>query len=88
VKETKAEKTARLLRTGRLRVYSVTPSEIAAECKGDSGELYTLGWRDGHWRCSCKARVDCSHLNALWAVTAVARNQLQEHGRRDVRSQV
>ena len=54
-------------------MYSVTPSEIAAECKGDSGELYTLGWRDGHWRCSCKARVDCSHLNALWAVTAVAR---------------
>ena len=54
-------------------MYSVTRDEIAAECKGDSGELYTLGWRDGHWRCSCKARVDCSHLGALWCVVAVAR---------------
>jgi hypothetical protein len=74
MKETKAEKTRRLLTSGRLRVYSVSSDHLEAECRGDSGELYTLGWRDGHWRCSCKARVDCSHLGALWCVTAVAKD--------------
>ena len=54
-------------------MFYVNATEIAAECKGDSGELYRLGWKDGRWTCSCKARVDCSHLGALWSVTAVAR---------------
>ena len=73
MKETKAQKSHRLLISGRLRVFRVTADLIAAECKGDSGELYTLGWKDGRWGCSCAARTDCSHLNALWAVVAITR---------------
>ena len=73
MRETKAQKADRYLTSGRLRVYSVTRSEIAAECRGDSGEVYTLGWKSGRWMCSCLARVDCSHLGALWRVTAVVK---------------
>jgi hypothetical protein len=66
-------KGARLLVSGRLRVTSVLDGEIRAECRGDSGEVYKLGRYDEVWRCSCPARTACSHLHALWAVTAVDR---------------
>ena len=76
-RETKSDKAVRLLVTGRLRVYHVDRKSIVAECKGDSGELYTLGWlplAGGYrWDCTCPARRDCSHLMALQCVTAVAR---------------
>jgi uncharacterized Zn finger protein len=72
-RENVREKGARLLVSGRLRVTSVVDGEIRAECRGDSGEVYTLGRVDEVWRCSCPARTACSHLHALWAVTAVDR---------------
>lgn len=70
-RENKRLKAARLLVTGRLRVLRVDRDFIAAEVRGDSGEIYNLLWRDQRWTCSCKARTDCSHLGALWAVVAV-----------------
>jgi len=72
-RENKRVKAIRLLVSGRLRVLRVDSDFIAAECRGDSGEVYNLLWRDQRWTCSCQARVDCSHLNALWAVVAVSR---------------
>jgi hypothetical protein len=72
-RENKRLKAMRLLVTGRLRVLRVDSNFISAECRGDSGEVYTLGWHEQHWMCSCPARTDCSHLNALWAVVAVSR---------------
>lgn len=68
MKETKAEKSYRILREGRLRIYSVTSTSILAECRGDT-ETYRLTYMGGHWTCDCPARVDCSHLSALWLVT-------------------
>jgi hypothetical protein len=73
-RENKMLKAARLLVTGRLRVLRVDEGFISAECRGDSGEVYTLGFHEQHWMCSCPARTDCSHLNALWAVVAVSRS--------------
>ena len=72
-RESKQLKAMRLLVTGRLRVLRVDRDFIAAECRGDSGEVYNLLWKHQHWTCSCAARTDCSHLNALWAVVAVNR---------------
>jgi len=72
-KENVREKADRLLTSGRLRVTSVVDGDIRAECRGDSGEVYHLGRYDETWRCSCPARTACSHLHALWAVTAVER---------------
>ena len=68
-------KASRLLVTGRLRVLKVEGNLIVAECRGDSGEVYNLGHdaRRKEWRCTCPARTACSHLHALWAVTAVKR---------------
>ena len=71
-RENARDKSVRLLVSGRLRVTSVIGSEILAECRGDSGEVYTLGHVDEVWSCSCPARTACSHLHALWAVTAVS----------------
>ena len=67
----KRMKAMRLLVTGRLRILRVDSNFIAAECKGDRGVMYELLWKDGLWTCSCPARTDCSHLNALWAVVSV-----------------
>jgi hypothetical protein len=72
-RETKWHKAMRLLIQGRLRVLRVDVDFIAAECRGDSGEVYRLGWRGQRWTCSCPAMTDCSHLAALWAVCAVSR---------------
>lgn len=67
----KRMKAMRLLVTGRLRILRVDSNFISAQCKGDSGAMYELLWKDGLWTCSCPARTDCSHLNALWAVVSV-----------------
>lgn len=72
-RENVRDKSVRLLISGRLRVTHVHGDEIKAECRGDSGEVYELGHVDEVWRCSCPARTACSHLHALWAVTAVER---------------
>lgn len=71
-------KALRLLVDGRLEVQRVeTGGELAglvvAECKGDSGDLYTLGFdpRRRQWRCTCpELRGQCSHITALKIVVA------------------
>ena len=68
-RENKADKGSRMLVQGRLTVTKVDGDRVVAECKGDSGEVYELGFDNGHWFCSCLARTDCSHLSALWRVT-------------------
>ena len=74
-RENVRQKGARLLVSGRLRVVKVDGNLIVAECRGDSGEVYKLGFdpRKKQFRCTCAAMGPCSHLHALWAVTAVER---------------
>lgn len=69
------DKAARLLLQGRLRVVKVDGDLVVAECRGDSGGVYSLGFdpKVRQWRCTCEARTACSHLHSLWAVTAVER---------------
>ena len=75
-RENAQDKSRRLLVNGRLRVVKVDGDLIIAECRGDSGAIYHLGHEPGArkpWRCTCPATGPCSHLYALWAVTAVGR---------------
>lgn len=72
-RENVQDKGVRLVTSARLRVTSVQGNEIQATCRGDSGEVYVLGHSDGLWSCACPARTACSHLHALWLVTAVDR---------------
>lgn len=74
--ETVAEKSRRYLAEGRLIVRvkgdSSRPGYILAECRGDSGAIYRLGFDPiaEEWRCTCEARgANCSHLAALKLVT-------------------
>jgi len=74
--ESAALKSKRLLIEGRLiveRIERLKDGEpyIVASCRGDSGEVYQLGYdpHRGEWRCTCEARGVCSHLKALWLVT-------------------
>lgn len=66
-------KASRLLIDGRLLITLCDSRIITASCRGDSGEVYALGYRDGHWDCSCPARTACAHLSALWLVTVKPR---------------
>jgi hypothetical protein len=63
----------RLLTEGRLQVTRVDPDArlIVAKCRGDSAEIYDLGFdpRTNEWRCTCEARSTCAHLVALKLVT-------------------
>lgn len=73
-RENAKDKGLRLLTSGRLRVLKVDGRTIVAECRGDSGAVYSLGHdptRAPHWRCICPATAACSHLHALWLVVAV-----------------
>jgi uncharacterized Zn finger protein len=65
------DKSRRLLVDGRLTVTRVEGNLIVATCRGDSGEVYHLGFdpRTSEWRCTCVARTTCSHLKALMLVT-------------------
>lgn len=67
-KERTDDKARRLLSTGKLRIVRMDKDFIHAECKGDNA-VYDLFYKDEHWYCSCPARIDCSHLRALWLVT-------------------
>ena len=58
----------RLLAEGRLTVLAVRPRTLDATCRGDSAEVYHLGYR-GQWFCTCPAVGVCSHLIALELVT-------------------
>ena len=62
----------RLLLDGRLTVRHVQGEIVRAECKGDSGVLYSLGhFPSRGWECTCPARTTCSHLRALMSVVTV-----------------
>lgn len=65
------DKGRRLLTEGRLLVTRVHGAVIVATCRGDSGDIYQLGYdpRNRQWRCTCMARGRCSHLVALQLVT-------------------
>jgi hypothetical protein len=71
------EKAIRILAEGRLTITQVAPlrAAIMAECKGDSGEVYLLGYDSGddRWGCQCEASAKfkrrCSHIAALQLVT-------------------
>jgi uncharacterized Zn finger protein len=70
------DKARRLLIEGRLQVTAVGNRHgwIVASCRGDSGEVYSLGYdpRKKEWRCTCPARSTCSHIKALQLVTVVS----------------
>ena len=71
-RENAQAKGRRLLTEGRLRVLRVERSGlIVAECRGDSGEVYGLGFAPvaHEWRCTCEAKGRCSHIIALMLVT-------------------
>lgn len=76
--ETIDQKAERILLERRLlvkRVDGVT-GLVIAECRGDSGAVYQLGYDPtrGEWRCTCEASAKfsrrCSHIRALQHVTA------------------
>jgi uncharacterized Zn finger protein len=71
-REDATEKAHRLLTEGRLIVRQVgntgKPGRIVAECRGDSGDIYSLGYDPSkqEWRCGCPNMTGgCSHLIAL-----------------------
>jgi hypothetical protein len=71
MRENYAAKARRLLGEARLTVRRVDGEEIAASCRGDSGEVYSVGHGQGEWYCTCPAKGRCSHLQSLMWVTVV-----------------
>jgi len=74
-REDATTKAHRLLAEGRLRVVrcgdEARPGLIVAECRGDTGQVYNLGYDPGRkeFRCTCmEMRGRCSHLRALQLV--------------------
>lgn len=62
-------KARRYLAEGRLDVRHVVSDTVVALCRGDSGELYRVGYGSGGWYCDCPAKTRCAHLQALmWVV--------------------
>ena len=68
-RENAHDKGRRYLTEGRLEIRAVSERHIAARCRGDSGEIYTLAADAGGWTCSCPAYTTCSHLVALQLCT-------------------
>lgn len=73
MRESAATKGRRLLTEGRLIVTVRDQRGIAASCRGDSGQVYELGWNaDRGWHCNCEAfRPTCSHIQGLMLVTVI-----------------
>ena len=69
MRENAEVKGRRLLAEGRLIVLAVRPRTLDATCRGDSAEVYHLGYQAGGWFCTCPALGTCSHLVALQLVT-------------------
>jgi uncharacterized Zn finger protein len=69
MRENGAAKADRLLVSGRVFVRRVNRNEVAAAVRGDSGEMYEVGFIRGRWRCSCPAIGPCSHLIAVQRVS-------------------
>ena len=66
------DKARRLLIEGRLNIVRRDVDNIWAECRGDSGEVYTCGYDDYNrrdWYCTCPAKGTCAHIKALMLVT-------------------
>lgn len=70
-RENAQDKGRRYLVEGRLTIVRVAGRQIRAVCKGDSGEVYSLGYDPGAWHCNCPARGRCAHLTALMLTTNV-----------------
>ena len=69
--ETIEEKATRLLTTQKVHIRWSTPEHVCAVVRGDHG-VHDVDLHNGRWSCSCEARVDCSHLKAVWLVTVPA----------------
>ena len=71
MRENYQAKAKRLLGEGRLVVRSVDGDAITARCRGDSGEICSVGHDDaqGSWFCTCPAKGRCSQLQSLMWVT-------------------
>jgi uncharacterized Zn finger protein len=68
VREDFRTKAVRYLGEGRLTVHRVGVATVRATCRGDSAEIYELGYAGGRWSCTCPARTRCAHLQALMLV--------------------
>ncbi len=68
-RENAQDKGRRLLAEGRLVIDAVIGDAITASCRGDSGEVYRVGYERCGWYCRCPALSRCSHLTALQLVT-------------------
>jgi len=81
--ETISKKAERILLERRLLVKRVDPGTglVIAECRGDTGAVYQLGYdpRNDQWRCTCEASSKffrrCSHIRALQRVTAIEKRE-------------
>lgn len=62
------EKAVRYLGEARLQVRTIDAAEIRATARGDSGDVYALGYRPGGWYCECPAKTRCCHVQALMLV--------------------
>jgi uncharacterized Zn finger protein len=69
MRENYRAKAIRYLSEGRLTVRRADPHAITATCRGDSAEIYRLGYADGDWYCNCPAIGRCSHMQALMLVS-------------------
>ena len=72
MRENAEAKAVRLLTCGRLTVEWLDATTIRGTCRGDSGEVYRVGYEpDTGWTCDCPAFGRCSHLIALQRVALV-----------------
>jgi hypothetical protein len=68
VRENAQAKGRRYLCEGRLIVERVDAAGIRAICRG-MGAVYSLGYGNERWYCTCPALGFCAHLTALQLVT-------------------
>ena len=60
-REDATTKGLRLLVEARLHVRMVDGQRVVAWCRGDSGEVYEVGYEPGGWYCNCPALGRSSH---------------------------
>ena len=79
MRENAVMKARRYVSEGRLIVRQLDEDggTALADCRGD-GQVYSLGFDDRGWWCSCAARGHCSHLLALGLVSALAPRERQQ----------
>jgi hypothetical protein len=70
-------KALRMLTTGAVHVKWCSPGHVCAAVRGDHG-VHDVDLHSGRWTCSCPSRVECSHLEAVMAVTVPARDLSDE----------